>query len=227
MPDLPPLNARQAAFVREYLLSGNAFDAAEAAGIDMMERPPAKGFYVYIVINPETGAIIYIGKGKHRRMFAHVPAARRNRGQVTNAKKIKALRELMQSGVTPQPLAIFQAQAEREALTIEKSLIGGIGMDNLTNFARGMTSPAERGLFRAQRLLESIKPKNEWIKTNPKMWAGSLPASEFYDRYMDAIKRLIDDHQEVIAGRGIMVGTTPIRTTPFPSMKNNREFQNA
>jgi hypothetical protein len=44
VPDLPPLNDRQAAFVREYLASWDARSAAEDAGISLMQSPPASGY---------------------------------------------------------------------------------------------------------------------------------------------------------------------------------------
>ena len=226
VPDLPPLNARQAAFVREYLASWDARSAAEDAGISLMQSPPASGYYVYILINPESGVIIYVGKGKGRRMFAHVPNSKRTSAPITNAKKTRAIHDLIMSGVTPQAFAVFHMQSERDAYIVEKQMIAGIGLDNLTNFSSGATTQADRCLVRVQMLLDRMKPKDDWLRTNPRMWAGAPPADEFYDSYVGAMHQMIYGYNEVIAGRGVMMGAEPLYHRPWPGLNNNGENQN-
>ncbi len=86
--------------------------------------------YVYLYIDPRTGKPFYIGKGKNNRCFAHLKASK-------DSKKVAMLDELRQLGLNPQIEILKFGLTEEQALLVEATAIDLIGIDFLTNQARG------------------------------------------------------------------------------------------
>ena len=83
----------------------------------------SKLYYVYVHKNPKTGFVFYVGKGKNKRAY---DAKNRNRHWKFYVKKHGFFAQIVSEGMS-----------EQCALTMEKILIGMIGLKNLCNLAEG------------------------------------------------------------------------------------------
>jgi alanyl-tRNA synthetase len=90
------LSDKQRVFVDEYLVDLNATQAAIRAGYLFAENVPADRYYTYLLIDPRSGLVFYVGKGKGRRMSCHARLARL--GVVDNAEKFRKITEIHSSG---------------------------------------------------------------------------------------------------------------------------------
>jgi uncharacterized protein len=92
------------------------------------------GYYVYLYVDPRSGKPFYVGKGKGRRLLAHLSA----RGE---SHKTVVLEELRAAGLQPRLDILAHALADEEtALRIEAAVIDLLGLDDLTNLVRGWRS---------------------------------------------------------------------------------------
>src|SRR5918994_4259260 len=92
------------------------------------------GYYVYLYIDPRSDKPFYVGKGKGRRVLAHLSA----RGE---SRKAKILGELREAGLQPRLDILAHGLANEEtALRIEAAVIDLLGLDDLTNLVRGWRS---------------------------------------------------------------------------------------
>jgi hypothetical protein len=89
------------------------------------------GYYVYLYIDPETQEVIYVGKGKGNRCFAHLD------GKYDSPLK-KKLSEMQKRGVKPQiQLLAHELEDEAAALTVEAAVIDLLGVPALANSVHG------------------------------------------------------------------------------------------
>lgn len=103
-------------------------------------------FYVYVLRNPKSGQIFYIGKGRGGRLGDHFQDARKV--QKGKTQKLEELRRLLGEGFRPEEIGRVVARVESEALafTIEAFYIKFVvGFQNLHNIQPGHLS----GLIRA------------------------------------------------------------------------------
>jgi hypothetical protein len=92
------------------------------------------GYYVYLLIDPDTNQVFYVGKGTGNRVFSHVNAAISNPLESDKIKKILGIRskgqdvkyEILRHGLT-----------EKEAFEVEAAIIDFIGLPELTNLVSG------------------------------------------------------------------------------------------
>lgn len=99
-------------------------------------------WYVYLLIDPLTGAPFYIGKGAGNRVDAHEKEARCHNAKPT--KKIRAIRRLWEAGVEVRKEFSAQFWDEQAAYDHETDLIEEIGLENLTNILPGGQKAWER-----------------------------------------------------------------------------------
>lgn len=92
-------------------------------------------YYVYHLIDPTTGQVFYVGKGKDGRAKDHQREAKRANPPYT--AKQKKIRELLQKGHEPKIGKVMLFDCEAEALRFEREEIERIGIDNLTNVLKG------------------------------------------------------------------------------------------
>ncbi len=97
------------------------------------------GHYVYLYIDPRDNQPFYIGKGKGRRMLAHLNAA-------AETEKSERIAELQGLGLEPVIEILKYGLTKREAFLVESAAIDLIGIDQLTNRVKG--HHASRGLLR-------------------------------------------------------------------------------
>lgn len=151
------LTAKRAAFVREYLVDLNATQAAIRAGIDLPECVRnERGYYVYLLTNPASGEVFYVGKGKRHRFAAHEMQWRTGGG--TNGAKLAKIAEAMSAAGRVSALRFAGGLTSDEAYQLERATIAAIGIDRLTNATPGQETAPERAAF----LLSTVKPFCIW-----------------------------------------------------------------
>jgi uncharacterized protein len=95
------------------------------------------GFYVYLLIDPETEQIFYVGKGTGNRIFAHINQALIS---LKDTDKLEKIRELQAKGINVKHIIHRHGLSEKEAFEVESSLIDFIGLDELVNVVSGYES---------------------------------------------------------------------------------------
>jgi len=160
------LNPKQARFVQEYLVDLNATQAAIRAGLELKRCGTDAGFYVYLLVDSRNGEIFYIGKGKGQRFKAHVREWRSSSD--VNTDKCARIGEIILAGGQVAAYRFADGMTEMNAFATERLLIRGIGLDRLTNAARGQAAQAERQIAHAQYQLTRIKDFDEWAAEKPR-----------------------------------------------------------
>ena len=94
-------------------------------------------YYVYHLVNPETGVPFYIGKGKNRRCYQHLT----DKASYSRNKRLTGhIKNLRLKGIEPEVIKIKENLKEEEAYLLEEEQIlnyGRIGFDEngiLLNF---------------------------------------------------------------------------------------------
>ena len=103
------------------------------------------GYYVYLLKNPDDGAVFYVGKGRGNRVFAHVNGAL---AVSTASDKLDLIRSILHQGAEVEHLILRHGLTEKEAFEVEAAVIDLLGLEGLTNLVSGYDS-TERGLMRA------------------------------------------------------------------------------
>ncbi len=114
-------------------------------------------YYVYLLSDPRTGKVFYVGKGHGNRINHHLLGALVEKTKETN--KIKKIREIQKAGREVKLIILRHGLTEKEAFEIESSIIDYIGMKNLTNLVLGHNS-----FDRGKMTLKNIKIEYEAIK---------------------------------------------------------------
>ncbi len=107
------------------------------------------GFYVYLLRDPETQQVFYVGKGKGNRVFDHANAAIND---PIPAEKLDRIRAIHDKGFTVQYDILRHGLTEKEAFEVEAALIDYLGVENLTNQVQGHGFD-DRGLMSASEIM--------------------------------------------------------------------------
>lgn len=92
-------------------------------------------YYVYHLIDPRTGEVFYVGKGKDERSKYHQREAKKPKA--TYSAKEQRIREVLRAGYEVQIDKVMLFDCEAEALRFERAEIARIGKDKLTNVLNG------------------------------------------------------------------------------------------
>ena len=92
------------------------------------------GYYVYLLADPETNDVFYIGKGTGNRIFSHLNRALTSPQASDKLEKIRAIQS---KGFQVQHVIHRHGLTEKEAFEVEASLIDYIGITGLTNIVQG------------------------------------------------------------------------------------------
>jgi hypothetical protein len=162
------MTPKQEAFARAYVETGNASEASILADVEMSMAAPTDGkAYVYFLLCPAMERVIYVGKGRNKRMYHHWRDVRR--GAVSGVKKHKALADLMDSGKEPVPVVFSAGMSDANAYALERAMINRLGRKTLANTAAGQACPHEKGIELAKAALRKIvkvpPPGKEHIHT--------------------------------------------------------------
>lgn len=92
------------------------------------------GHYVYLLVDPRSGQIFYVGKGVGDRFAHHLT-------DTMESRKTKIIGELKAEGLEPTiDVLAHQLPDEKTALLIEAAAIDVLGLANLANEVRGWNS---------------------------------------------------------------------------------------
>lgn len=100
------------------------------------------GYYVYILKDPRTSTIFYVGKGTGSRVFQHVEGALLS---PLMSDKLNLIREIHNEGFTVEHYILRHGLTQDQSYEIESACIDLLGLDYLTNAVKGHNS-WERGL---------------------------------------------------------------------------------
>lgn len=93
-----------------------------------------KQHYVYVLIDPSTDKVFYVGKGQGERALDHLKDSLKTE---INSKKLERIRAIEESGKL-KVMVIGRFATKHEAFAVEATLIHWMyGYENLTNVARG------------------------------------------------------------------------------------------
>lgn len=119
-------------------------------------------YYVYHLIDPRSGAVFYVGKGKGGRMLQHERDVRAGK-KIDNAHKYAVIQSIIDDGLSVTTIKVAKGISEQSALDLEEEHIATLS---------GLTNIAPRGWARSldaieKRISERESAKNyEWAKAN-------------------------------------------------------------
>jgi len=113
-------------------------------------------YYVYLLKDPRTDKIFYVGKGRGNRINSHLLGALEEKESETTKEKIKTIKEIQRAGYKVGLVILRHGLSEKEAFEIECAVIDLLGKENLTNIVNGHHA-YDRGLMS----LDDIKIKYE------------------------------------------------------------------
>ncbi len=136
------------------------------------------GYYVYLLIDPESKQIFYIGKGTGNRIYAHINAAISNE---LPTDKLEMIRSIIAKGLEVKHTLHRHGLTEKEAFEVEAALIDFIGITGLTNQVQGYYSD-DRG----QMLISDAISKYEAPTAKIDEPVILITVNQFYRRGMDS-----------------------------------------
>jgi len=142
------------------------------------------GYYVYLLIDPRTDKVFYVGKGCGNRINHHLLGALEEKTKETG--KIKRIREIQKEELEVEHTILRHGLTEKEAFEVESAVIDLLGLENLTNLMHGHHS-----LDRGKMTLKNIKTEYEavdalfdepvmLIRIN-QLYRYEMPANELYE----------------------------------------------
>lgn len=142
------------------------------------------GYYVYLLSDPRTGEIFYVGKGVGNRVFAHAEDALEGERESDKLDRIRAIRA---AGDEVQHELVRFGLNERTAFEVEAAAIELLGLSDLTNVVAGhhvgergrMSTDDARSLFEAPPV-ERIKEAVLLIRI-PRLWYPSMPPEDLFE----------------------------------------------
>lgn len=94
---------------------------------------PHVAYYVYELIDPRTGVVFYVGKGKGSRIDAHEIEARKGR----LSRKCDWIREIEAEGLAVLKSKVKTFSDEQDAYDFEADLVDKYGLHSLANIIPG------------------------------------------------------------------------------------------
>lgn len=116
------------------------------------------GYYVYLLIDPETDDIFYVGKGVGNRIFAHLNHAI---SSPLESDKLGKIRSIQAKDLQVKHIILRHGLTEKEAFEVEGSLIDFIGLEGLTNIVSGHHSTGRGRMTTHEVIIQYDAPKLE------------------------------------------------------------------
>ena len=116
--------------------------------------------YVYLLTDPRTERVFYVGKGKGNRVFQHISGALEN-PELDN--KIQLIKEIISEKREVDHYILRHGMTDKVALEVEAALIDYTGLKNLTNLVSGHHSK-ERGISTIEQILIDYEAKPLVVK---------------------------------------------------------------
>lgn len=113
------------------------------------------GYYVYLLKDPSSKEIFYIGKGTGNRIFAHLNEAV---SEITENAKLDRIRMIHARGQEVEHIIHRHGLTEKEVFEVEAALIDFVGLPDLTNVVSGYHSRAQGPMTIAEVIAEYEAP---------------------------------------------------------------------
>ena len=155
----PKLTLKQRRFIEEYLIDFNAIKSLDKSGHIKAEQ--AKKYYVYLLINPITNKIFYVGKGKGKRIESHVKRAKM--GLIDNEPKYTEIMSIINTGLKPIEFIFQDNMLENNAFMLEGFLIKSLKEFGLTNISSGTATNTYKSKVEFERMISRLKPFDLWV----------------------------------------------------------------
>ena len=114
------------------------------------------GYYVYLLIDPKTSDVFYVGKGTGNRIFQHINSAI---SSPLESDKLERIRSIRAKGLQVKHVIHRHGLTEKEAFEVEASLIDFIGIRDLTNIVNGHHSDYRGSMNIAEVIAQYKAPK--------------------------------------------------------------------
>ena len=134
------------------------------------------GYYVYILKDPRTSTIFYVGKGTGNRVFQHITGALIS-SDIND--KLNLIRDIHNDGFGVEHYILRHGLSQELSFEIESTCIDLLGLDNLTNEVKGHDS-WERGMKTVDEVAQHYDAKVITI-TEPTI---IININRLYKRYM-------------------------------------------
>lgn len=164
------LTKKRELFCKEYMKCLCVDEAFNIAGIDFGATYGNK-FYVYLLVNPLTDRIFYIGKGKGKRAEGHLKENRT--GKLSNHKKHQEINKIRELGYDPEVIVFKNNLTESEALKLEHYLIDKL-RKFITNIQSGNINIHEKNKVWAQNQLNRGLSYEDWLALRPRLEAHKI-----------------------------------------------------
>ncbi|KKR20477.1 MAG: hypothetical protein UT48_C0017G0019 [Parcubacteria group bacterium GW2011_GWE2_39_37] len=112
------------------------------------------GYYVYLLKDPSTETIFYVGKGCGKRILAHEKDALCK--IIKDNEKSRIIRKIKKTGKKVEEIILRHGMSSREAFEVESAMIDYLGKNNLVNIVSGHHSQG-RGIMTLQELNAKYK----------------------------------------------------------------------
>ncbi|MCC6683548.1 MAG: hypothetical protein IT247_00605 [Bacteroidia bacterium] len=141
------------------------------------------GYYVYLLIDPETDQIFYIGKGIENRIFAHLNQAI---SSPQKSDKLSKIRSIQSKGLQVKHIIHRHGLTEKEAFEVEASLIDFIGLEDITNIVGGHHSDYRGRMSINEVVVQYDAPKIEIVESSilitvNRLFRRDMNADELYE----------------------------------------------
>ena len=129
-------------------------------------------FYVYLLIDPRTDKVFYVGKGKTNRMYEHKTEAINKRHH--NKHLQNKILKILAAGLSIKYDKVFITNNEEEAFAKEMETIQYFGLKNLCNQTEGGEgSTGYKHTKKALERMRAIVSKRDWNgEKNPNYGGG-------------------------------------------------------
>lgn len=152
------------AFIRSYIGGSRFHTACDDAMITPCGEAGAT-YYVYVLVRTDIDEVVYVGKGKGKRMHQHVKQVAT--GTISGLKKYTGIKALISRGIDVLPYRILEGMPEWEALRCEKRLIDELQTCGIFNGQDGSISRNERLMLRCKALMSNIATKEQLKRKRP------------------------------------------------------------
>lgn len=141
------------------------------------------GYYVYLLIDPRTNKVFYVGKGTGNRIFDHINSAI---SSPLESDKLGQIRLIQSENLQVNHSIIRHGLTEKEAFEVEAALIDFIDIRELTNIVMGHHSDSRGWMGIAEIIAKYLAPEIKiaepgiLVKVN-RLFRRNMSADEIYE----------------------------------------------
>lgn len=145
-------------------------------------------FYVYLLIDPRTDKVFYVGKGKTNRMYEHKTDALKKRHH--NKHLENTILKIISLNLNIKYSKVFVSENEAECFVKEIETILFFGLDNLCNLTEGGEgSTGYKHTIDALNKMRENASKRNWVGKNNPNYGGGHWTEETKKRFSEYQKQ--------------------------------------